>query len=84
MIITDAAADLTAELVMIVNATCYPSVFELVPRAETDRILANPGGYSHNFALPQRQAGAPYGIRLTRLVSPLGDAVVAYALPRRN
>ena len=57
--------------VMIVNAMYYPSVFELVPRAETDRILDSPQGYSHNFALPQRQAGAPYGIRLTGLVSPL-------------
>ena len=57
--------------VMIVNAMYYPSVFELVPRAETDRILDRPQGYSHNFALPQRQAGAPYGIRLTGLVSPL-------------
>ncbi len=57
--------------VMIVNSMYYPSVFELLPRAETDRILDNPGGYSHNFALPQRQAGAPYGVRLTGLVSPL-------------
>ena len=57
--------------VMIVNSMYYPSVFELVPRAETDRILDSPGGYSHNFALPQRQAGTPYGIRLTGLVSPL-------------
>ena len=57
--------------VMIVNSMSYPSVFELIPRAETDRLLDRPGGYSHNFALPQRQAGAPYGIRLTGLVSPL-------------
>ncbi|WP_309610249.1 membrane-bound PQQ-dependent dehydrogenase, glucose/quinate/shikimate family [Sphingomonas sp.] len=57
--------------VMIVNSMYYPAVFELVTRAETDRILDKPGGYSHNFALPQRQAGAPYGVRLTGLISPL-------------
>lgn len=57
--------------VMIVNSMYYPSVFELLPRVETDRILDHTTGYSHNFALPQRQAGTPYGIRLTGLVSPL-------------
>ena len=57
--------------IMIVNAMYYGTIAQLVPRAETDRLLNKPKGYSHDFALPQPQLGTPYGARLTGLVSPL-------------
>ena len=57
--------------IMIVNAMYYGSVIQLVPRAETDRILANRKAYAHDFAVPQPQAGTPFGALLTGLVSPL-------------
>ena len=61
-----------ARKLLLVNAMYYPTVIKLVPRAETDRLLAEAkAGYSHNFALPQPQAGAPYGALLTGLLSPL-------------
>lgn len=57
--------------IMIVNAMYYGTVIQLVSRAETDRILARSDGYAHDFAVPQPQAGTPFGARLTGLVSPL-------------
>lgn len=57
--------------VMIVNTMYYGSIIQLVPRAETDRLLAKPKGYSHDFSVPQPQAGTPFGVRLSGLVSPL-------------
>jgi len=56
---------------MIVNSIHYGTIAQLVPRAETDRRLAAAAGQMHDFALPQPQKGAPYGILLTGLVSPL-------------
>ncbi len=57
--------------IMIVNAMYYGSVIKLIPRAETDRILANRHAYAHDFAVPQPQAGTPFGAQLTGFVSPL-------------
>ncbi len=57
--------------VMIVNSMQYGSVIRLVPRAETDRMLAQAANYSHSFALPQPQAGTPYGVQLEGFESPL-------------
>lgn len=55
---------------MIVNAIYYGTIGQLVPRAETDRLRATASG-AHMYDVPQPQAGAPYGIRLSGLVSPL-------------
>ena len=57
--------------VMIVNSMQYGSVIRLVPRAETDRLLAHGANYSHSFVLPQPQAGTPYGVQLQGFESPL-------------
>lgn len=56
---------------LIVNSMYYGSIAQLVPRAETDRLHAEASAQMHNFSLPQPQAGAPYGILLTGLMSPL-------------
>src|SRR3546814_12145931 len=55
---------------MIVNAIYYGTIAQLVPRAETDRLRAKSSG-AHMYDLPQPQAGTPYGVRLSALVSPL-------------
>jgi quinoprotein glucose dehydrogenase/quinate dehydrogenase (quinone) len=55
---------------MIVNAIYYGTIAQLVPRAETDRLRASASG-AHMYDVPQAQAGAPYGVRLSGLVSPL-------------
>ncbi|MBB4631611.1 membrane-bound PQQ-dependent dehydrogenase, glucose/quinate/shikimate family [Sphingosinicella soli] len=55
---------------MIVNAIYYGTIAQLVPRAETDRLRAK-ASVAHMYDLPQPQAGTPYGIRLSGLVSPL-------------
>lgn len=57
--------------VMIVNSMYYGSVIRLVPRDETDRMLARAANYSHSFALPQPQTGTPYGVQLEGFESPL-------------
>lgn len=61
--------------IMIANALYYGTVIQLVPRAETDRLLTQASSQSHaatNFDLPQPQAGTPFGVRLKPLASPLG------------
>ena len=55
---------------MIVNAIYYGTIAQLVPRTETDRLRASASG-AHMYEVPQPQAGTPYGIRLSGLVSPL-------------
>lgn len=55
---------------MLVNAIHYGTIAQLVPRAETDRRLSKGAG-AHMYGLPQPQKGAPYGILLSGLVSPL-------------
>ena len=60
--------------IMIVNTLYYGTIVQLVPRAETDRILNDAKSSSHsvtNFALPLPMKGTPYGARLTGLMSPL-------------
>lgn len=56
---------------MIVNSIHYGTIVRLVPRAEADRRIAAAKGQMHNYSLPQPQLGAPYGVLLTGLVSPL-------------
>lgn len=56
---------------MIVNSIHYGTIIRLVPRAEADRLIAAAKGQMHNYSLPQPQLGAPYGVLLTGLVSPL-------------
>lgn len=63
---------------MLVNSMYYASLIKLVPRAETDRLIAAAAssgvhGGSHstaNFDLPQPQAGTPYGAKLRGFVTP--------------
>ena len=56
---------------MIVNQMNYITTAQLVPRAETDRLLDQQKVYQHSFAVPLRQAGTPYGILMGGLISPL-------------
>lgn len=58
---------------LIVNDIRLAQILRLVPRAETDRIIASAkggGGAGHDGINPQ--AGAPYGALLTGFMSPLG------------
>ena len=59
--------------IMLVNSMYYATVVQLIPRAETDRLIkeSRKVGYVHDFAIPQEQAGTPYGVLLSGLVSPL-------------
>jgi quinoprotein glucose dehydrogenase len=56
---------------MIVNQMNYITIAQLVPRKETDRLLDEQATYQHSFAVPIRQAGTPYGILMSGLISPL-------------
>ncbi len=56
---------------LIVNSIHYGTIIRLVPRAEADRRIAAATGQMHNYSLPQPQKGAPYGVLLTGLISPL-------------
>ena len=56
--------------VMIVNSLYYGTIAQMVPRAETDRLLADAKGM-HDWSLPLPMAGTPYGIRMSGLLSPL-------------
>ncbi len=56
---------------MIVNSIYYGTIIKLVPRVEADRQIAAAAGQMHNYSLPQPQTGAPYGVLLSGLVSPL-------------
>ena len=66
--------------VMLVNTLYYATLMKLVPRAETDRVLAAAAAVgqhssSHstaNFDLPQPMTGTPYGAKLRGFVTPLG------------
>lgn len=60
--------------IMITNSMYYGTIAQLLPRAETDRRLEilKTGGLSvTNFAIPLPMAGAPYGILMSGLMSPL-------------
>ena len=60
--------------IMIVNSMYYGTIVQLLPRAETDRRLELVKSASHsvtNFAIPLPQLGAPYGVLLSGLMSPL-------------
>jgi len=64
--------------IMIVNTFFYGTIVQLVPRAETDRILKAAseasGSDSHSttdFAVPIPQLGTPYGALQSGLISPL-------------
>lgn len=59
--------------IMLVNSMYYGTIIQLIPRAETDRLLSNSKkkNYTHNFTLPQPQHGTPYGVLLSGLESPL-------------
>ncbi|EZP73162.1 Quinoprotein glucose dehydrogenase [Novosphingobium resinovorum] len=61
--------------IAVANALYYGTIIQLVPRAETDRLIAGAAAGSHavtNFGLPLPQAGTPFGVRLKPLASPLG------------
>ncbi|MFD2136782.1 PQQ-binding-like beta-propeller repeat protein [Novosphingobium resinovorum] len=61
--------------IAVANALYYGTIIQLVPRAETDRLIAGAATDSHavtNFGLPLPQAGTPFGVRLKPLASPLG------------
>ncbi|MES2493667.1 MAG: membrane-bound PQQ-dependent dehydrogenase, glucose/quinate/shikimate family [Pseudomonadota bacterium] len=68
---------------MLVTTLYYPTLIYLVPRAETDRLIAEAkakSGDSHataNFDVPQPQAGTPYGAKLRGFTTPLGTLCTA-------
>jgi quinoprotein glucose dehydrogenase/quinate dehydrogenase (quinone) len=62
---------------LMVNSLQYASLIYLVPRAETDRLIAKAkaSGDSHstaNFDIPQPMAGTPYGAKLRGFTTPFG------------
>lgn len=59
--------------VMVVNSFYYGTVVQLVPRAKADAMIANHKGGSHStdFSVPLPQAGTPYGVFQSGLISPL-------------
>ncbi len=68
---------------MLVNTLYYPTLAYLVPRAETDRLIAEAKAKSPeshataNFDLPQPMAGTPYGAKLRGFTTPLGTLCTA-------
>ncbi|MES2492047.1 MAG: membrane-bound PQQ-dependent dehydrogenase, glucose/quinate/shikimate family [Pseudomonadota bacterium] len=59
--------------IMLVNSFYYGTIAQLVPRAETDRLLRNAKSQAHsatNFDVPQAMLGTPYGVRQSGLISP--------------
>ena len=60
--------------IMIVNTMYYGTIVQLLPRAETDRrleLVKSADKSVTNFAIPLPQAGTPYGVLLSGLMSPL-------------
>ena len=61
--------------IMLVNSFYYPTVVQLIPRAKADALIASHkgGGGSHStdFTIPQPQAGTPFGVLQSGLISPL-------------
>lgn len=68
---------------MLVNTLYYPTLIYLVPRAETDRRIAEakakaPDSHATaNFDVPQPQSGTPYGAKLQGFTTPMGTLCTA-------
>lgn len=61
---------------MLVNSLHYATIIKLVPRAETDRLIAaaSKAGTSHDIALaaaPLPMEGTPYGAKIRGFTTPL-------------